>query len=98
MPKHAWAMDQMYNGLFSNSDAPWQAGADLLANRALLAEELGSLSAPERQVNGLATSLRQSGVRAQNTREHGACAELYGQVLASCAGCHERTGGGPLVR
>jgi len=98
MPRHAWAMTQMYNGVLYNSERPWQAGAELLANRAAWADELPPRRLPSPRENALATSMRELGLRAQSTSDGSLRADLYGELLASCAGCHERTGGGPMER
>lgn len=98
MSKHAWAMNQMYNGLLYNSEAPWSAGADLLADRALWADEiLPGKTWPEGS-DRITPSLSALGRQAQATSDEDLRAKLYGELLATCGACHARTGGGPVQR
>jgi len=91
MLRHAWAMNELWNGMIGNSEDPWRAGAAVLADAGLAATELVPKKTSTTEVDALATSVASLGRRAALTSDTALRAEIYGQLLATCADCHTRT-------
>ena len=91
MHLHAWAMNELWNGMIGNSEPPWRAGTALLADAdpgtIELAPEKRSSASP---VHPLATSMRDLGQRAALASDPDVRASIYGELLATCASCHRR--------
>lgn len=85
MLRHQWAADRMWDALVARDEAAWTAGAEVLADAPLLAEQLArvpdDLLALNRRVHEL-------GARARATEGWPARAGLYGEFLGTCATCH----------
>jgi hypothetical protein len=86
MQLHAWAAERMWEGLVVSDAERWKAGARVLY------EESWVHSAAEDDPKGSAFALHvheagMAAVLASNDVERAA---LYGQFLASCAGCHSQ--------
>lgn len=84
MARHRWATDRMWEGMIGLSDSSWTAGADVLAATPLPASELGV------KREGLAQALRRTAERAKKTAVESR-ADVYGDLLVTCATCHSRT-------
>lgn len=84
MAGHQWAAAQMWDGLIGPSDERWTAGALMLQRAPLtLTAESGTL--------GIADDValvRDYARRATTLRSQADRAELFGQLLATCAHCH----------
>jgi cytochrome c553 len=79
MLRHRWAADRMWEGIVGNADEPWRAGLDVVAAKPL---ELGPERAPfALQLERLAKQARRPGTVDDR-------AKTYGEILATCAGCH----------
>jgi len=88
MVRHRWAADRMWEGLIGPSDASWRAGAQVLRDAPLYTDALTTDVARYEPVTKLAWTVHELGTRAVNERDHSARAELYGQLLGTCARCH----------
>lgn len=89
MQLHQWAAERLYQGLISNNDDAWSAGASALANAPLHIEEItADVELPE-ELHGLAGAVHQLGTRAGAATDPDARAQLYGELVASCATCHK---------
>lgn len=89
MVLHQWAAERLYQGLVSNNDEAWRAGAAALVEAPLHVEEItADVELPE-DLHGLAGTVRQLGARASGTTDAGARAEIYGELIGSCAACHK---------
>ena len=97
MQDHLRAMDLLYDGLIGPSDQSWMKGAEALKVSPLTAKELPKdpklakeMRAGETEIHALADKARQS-------TDLAARAAIYGEFIASCAGCHVLHGrvGGP---
>jgi len=76
---HAWASDQMWEGLVIPDSARWSAGAETLASAAtLFGKEHAKAGA---QLAGLAKS-------AKDAPDDLSKAATFGKIMATCAGCH----------
>ena len=90
MVRHAWAVRRMWEGLVVPSDDAWMAGARALEETPLKpgvastenAEEADYL---EKRCHGL-------GSRAQLVAGPSARARIYGELIATCADCHQLAG------
>jgi cytochrome c556 len=81
MLRHRWAADRLWEGLITGEDDPWRAGLDVLAatplafpaERAALAKQLQRQADQARRAKSTSSDER---------------AQAYGELLATCAGCH----------
>jgi len=94
MTRHAWALEQLWIGIVFNSEAPWLAGAEVLADPAVSSDELTPNKTTDVEIDALAASVQRIGRRAKVEYGPKPRAHLYGELLSTCARCHERTGGG----
>lgn len=87
MLAHAAASDRLWAGLILPSDESWASGMQLLAQTAAL----DNLSAEESAAMRRLSELARRGKSAE-PYERG---KIFGDVLSSCAGCHDRLGVAP---
>ena len=84
MARHQWAAAQMWDGLIGPNDDRWTAGARAFGDAPLaITAESGAL--------GIADDVartRALAARALVTGDQDARADLYGEMLATCAHCH----------
>jgi cytochrome c553 len=92
MLRHEWAVDRMWEGLIGPSDEAWDAGANALGEAALEPQDT-----PE-EVGVLAARVHELGGEAVETTGFSARASLYGQLLTTCAECHQLMEAGPGTR
>lgn len=83
MLRHRWAVDRMWEGLVSPDDHRWRSGAYAFLEEPLV-PEIVALT----QVH----TLGRAGLDASSREER---AVLYGEILSSCAMCHQTHGVGP---
>jgi hypothetical protein len=84
MAEHQHAINLLYRGLVGPSDADWKRGA-----AALETAPLGADTLPEaRDALKAENRVHQLAGQAANARDRGARVAAYGEVIASCAGCH----------
>jgi hypothetical protein len=95
MQRHMWAVDRMWVGLISPSDAAWVEGAAVLATIRLTPADIGLSEANEPKLSYLLDRAREIGVQGELADGRQARSELYGELLGLCADCHSLTGGGP---
>jgi len=92
MNLHAWAMNELWNGMIGNSEPPWRAGAATLADTDSGTLDLAPDKTPTASpIHPLAKSVRDLGQRAVLTSDPDVRASIYGELLATCASCHRRT-------
>jgi mono/diheme cytochrome c family protein len=84
MARHRWAVDRLWEGMIGNADKPWQAGLGVLAVTPLpfspAAGDRVALAA------GLQRLVRQA--KEQNLTTPSQRAQVYGEILVTCAACH----------
>jgi len=90
MLRHQWAINQMWIGLIYFSEDAWRRGADGLAFAALKPEQLTRDSAASRDVANLAIAVHTLGGQGAAAEGWFARAEVYGKLLGTCIGCHQR--------
>ncbi len=89
MRRHLWAVDRMWEGLLAPSDQFWQAGARALAEPPLT----GWLhSSGMDEVTPLAERVHELGAQAAQISDPSARAQLYGELIGTCATCHQALG------
>lgn len=81
MTRHRWATDRLWEALIAPSDDEWKTGLEVLAATPLPASELGKEREP------LARKLQRTAETARTTRPADR-AQVYGDLLATCAACH----------
>jgi cytochrome c553 len=84
MVAHALATDELWQGLMGPSDARWAAGARTLIDAPALDSDVPDVAAAAHHLRDLA----QRGT----TVDAAGRARLFGDVLLTCATCHERVG------
>lgn len=81
MQRHAWAVERLWEGLFAPSDAAWAAGAGALAGMPL---DFGAND----QANQLGKRVHALSAQAREAHTAKDRAEVYGQLMETCALCH----------
>jgi cytochrome c553 len=84
MAAHQWAVARMWEGLLAPSDERWAKGAELLAKAPLaITAESSSLGIADdvARIHALAARARKPATLDER-------ADLFGQLLATCARCH----------
>lgn len=96
MRRHLWVTDRLWEGLSGPSELRWQAGLTALLARPLPDEGFEGreedLASPAAE---LGPWLRRIGLVALRTGDPGERAELYADLLTTCAECHAGTRGAP---
>jgi cytochrome c553 len=85
MVRHRWAADRMWEGIVGGDAQPWRAGLEVVAAAPLDWNALGPARA------GFGRRLQQLALKARGRKPTNAPADraaAYGEILATCAGCH----------
>ena len=89
MRRHQWASARLWEGLVAPSDEAWKSGAEVISDAPLGPESWpGQTTSPE--LDALAASVHDLGVKATSATKASARIAIYGEVLTTCAGCHQR--------
>lgn len=96
MVRHAWAADRLWDGLALPSSPAWEAGADAFAGVPLATDDF-AFDNPE-GVRALANRTHELGRRAGLETEPSLRARTYGELLSTCAACHQVTGQEPAIK
>ncbi|MBL9107275.1 MAG: hypothetical protein JNL82_40670 [Myxococcales bacterium] len=88
MQRHQWAADRMWEALIDRSEYAWMAGAAALVDAPLARADLTQDVELPDDVAALAAEVHALGARAGASVGWSARAGLYGELLATCAGCH----------
>ncbi len=98
MQQHQWAVERLWDGLVVPSDTAWSAGAQILSDNPLVLG-LPTDGAPSmRRIGELVALVHKIGSKAVKTNQAADRAELFGQLLVTCAECHEWVGGTARAR
>lgn len=89
MQRHQWAADRMWEALIGRSEYAWMAGAAALAVPPLDREALTRDAELADEVLELNEQVQALGAQAGATVGWEARGRLYGEFLATCAGCHQ---------
>ena len=88
MKRHQWAAARLWEGLVGPSEEMWTDGTQTLAGIRLdLAAVTGDT--PRGDLAALAGKVRELASRARAVANHDARATLYGELMSTCAGCHQ---------
>jgi cytochrome c553 len=90
MAGHQWATSRMWEGLIGPSNERWLEGARAMTKAPLAIVAEGDNLPPDASVGGDVARLRLLGTRAQAARTQDDRANLYGDLLATCARCHAK--------
>jgi len=96
MRRHQWAAERMWEGVIGPSDARWAAGARMLAMTRFDVRKAVH-EKPNVDVIELAERLRVVGKQAGELRDHDTQAVFYGEMMATCTGCHAIARPRPVV-
>lgn len=86
MDRHRWAAGLLWDGVVIPNDAAWTAGAGHFAATALVPEK------PTPELEKLAAEVKQLGEKAASAADRQSRGNVYGELLASCATCHQLAG------
>jgi len=89
MHRHQWAADRMWEALIDRSEYAWMAGAAALVDAPLPRADLTQNVELPDEVLQLGDKIHEIGALAGSTAGWNARAGLYGEFLATCAGCHQ---------
>jgi len=92
MMRHQWASDRLWDGLVGPSDQSWMAGAAALRDAPLYTDALTRDVEQYDPVTKLAWTVHDVGARANTAHDRYQRADLYGDLLATCANCHQLLG------
>lgn len=90
LQRHAWALDRLYQGVIAPSSAAWESGASVLAHAPLHVDELADDGESPPALRKLSTKVHALGVDAEAAGTPERMAQLYGELLGTCAACHAR--------
>lgn len=86
MARHQWAVDRMWDGMIGGNEETWRAGLDVLAATpppyAITDGDKAALGAALQRL--ATTALQHRSIDSLDDR-----AQLYGEMLVTCSGCHE---------
>lgn len=85
MHRHAWAINELWDGLVDGTEDRWQLGAETLADPA---NAVMPTSHAVRNAESSARLIAALGHRAETTNELPARAVIYGELIETCAACH----------
>jgi len=96
MSRHAWAADRMWEGLVMPSDARWIKGSQVLEEAPFKPEDVAGTSSDDiatlKEVELLEKRCHSIGSKAGIATDPTERANLYGELLSTCAYCHKLTG------
>ena len=92
MLRHQWAADRLWEALVGPSDEAWSAGVAALSDAPLFTDELTRDVAQYEAVTRLAWTVHDVGARARTVRDLGDRADLFADLLSTCAHCHTLLG------
>ncbi|MDH4350943.1 MAG: hypothetical protein OEW56_07330 [Gemmatimonadota bacterium] len=92
MIRHRWASERLWDGLVGPSDESWHAGVGVLRDVPLFTDALTQDVEQYDAVTKLAWTVHDAGARANSATTQAARADLYGELLGTCAACHSLLG------
>jgi hypothetical protein len=90
MARHQWAADRLWEGLITPSEELWIAGAEALADAPLHPTQLAENQTVPPEIEKLAKQVHEIGAKARDVKSSGIQGMYYGQLLATCAACHQQ--------
>ena len=95
MQRHGEASARMWTGLVLGDDAAWRQGVSAFQQGSLVPSGDASTSALPPQVAELEVSVHDLAAKAAAAPDATSCATAYGELLATCASCHQLLDRGP---
>ncbi len=91
MARHQWGADRLWEALVTPSDDAWAAGLDVLAVTPLPVRALTTVAPPgtAAPIAELGLTLQRQATAARTAGDAPARAHAYGQMLLTCARCHQ---------
>lgn len=96
MARHAWASGRMWEGLVAPSGVAWDEGAGVLSEAPLAPAEIPAEIDVLAEVSEMEALVHELGAESVGLTGQAARARVYGEFLATCAVCHEKTGQGGI--
>jgi len=96
MGRHAWASGRLWEGLIAPSGVVWDGGAEVLAEAPLSPPDLSADIDVLAEVTRMEGEVHALGAGAVGMTLQEERARVYGELLATCATCHEKTGRGRI--
>jgi cytochrome c553 len=90
MLRHNWAIERMWEGLTMSSVDAWNRGAQELSGTPVSMDAMSVEEGAEDAVSALAHRVHQLGAQGANEVGWGGRTNVYGELLATCAACHQR--------
>lgn len=88
MQRHAWGVARLWEGLIGPSEDRWSLGAVLLAEEPLHEDKFLSGEPVSDKARLLSASVHKLGQQASEPTDGAARTRIYGELLATCSGCH----------
>ena len=88
MQRHDWAMERMWEGLVAGAGPMYQRGALALVEAPLHGDDDPDEEYPL-GVTALANRVHDIGLEAHDSADLASQVRLYGELLETCAGCHQ---------
>jgi hypothetical protein len=92
MLEHEWAAQLLYQGLAIPSEERWQKGLNAMKASALAGKDLPKDAKLTREIVALEKRVHDIAANAGKVADIGTKVAVYGDALASCAGCHSLHG------
>jgi mono/diheme cytochrome c family protein len=88
MARHQWAAERMREGMIGPSDERWRLGAGAVSEAPPEPCPIADAEILPKEVLQLRETIYEIGAKAAKTEGLAARAEVYGEYLTTCAGCH----------
>lgn len=95
MQRHQWAAARMWEGLMAPADDRYTAGAGALVEAPLEPSNIAENQTVPAEVAALAERVHMLGRNASAASDPTQRAQFYGELLATCASCHQQVPGAP---
>jgi hypothetical protein len=89
MIHHQWAMDRLWEGIVGPSEEAWEAGADVLSAPGLHITRTTAEAGRRHRAESWDALTHRLGETAQGNLTAPERAELYGELVGACYGCHQ---------
>jgi len=90
MLRHNWAIERMWEGLTMSSVEAWNLGAQELSGTPVSMDAMSVEEGAAEAVSALAHRVHQLGAQGAAEVGWGGRTDVYGQLLTTCAACHQR--------
>lgn len=95
MQRHQWAAARMWEGLMAPADDRYTSGAGELVEAPLEPSSIAENQTVPAEIAALAERVHELGRNASAASDSNQRAQLYGELLVTCASCHQQVPGAP---